>query len=387
MVIERSGFKFSLRFAENNNMKNITKTTKTILFASLIAAMILPFSGMMMAEAAPNENAQVPDESMRVPDIPEFDAPGLINENALNGLKIAVAKNPKVKNLLGDDYEFKAYAQRMTENDGWQPELTYYTDNRENSVTIVMHKGKVISAEKYENVVWSHLRAYAIDEYNDDRYPVIGLSMKADIPSYTHQAGTAFTAILLNAEKAGSNSADVCTPSAAPTSYWAQIGMQFDSSGTRVGFTDTILDCVPMFFSIPHSAGDTMIYWIHINDSTDVWTVMIWNQTQGGPAYAYSVIVANSSQLNVDTAQTSVWFENAHYPSNGWDTGFASDPVVDYAAFKYINGNYYYWFNEFQQPWDCDPGTIVSDIMSGTFVGSPHNVTFDVSGIEDKCDA
>jgi len=33
------------------------KTTKTILFASLIAAMILPFSGMMMAEAAPNENA------------------------------------------------------------------------------------------------------------------------------------------------------------------------------------------------------------------------------------------------------------------------------------------------------------------------------------------
>lgn len=34
-----------------------TKTIKTILFASLIAAMILPFSGMMMADAAPNENA------------------------------------------------------------------------------------------------------------------------------------------------------------------------------------------------------------------------------------------------------------------------------------------------------------------------------------------
>jgi len=38
-------------------MKNLNKTTKTILFASLIAALILPFSGMMMAEAAPNENA------------------------------------------------------------------------------------------------------------------------------------------------------------------------------------------------------------------------------------------------------------------------------------------------------------------------------------------
>jgi hypothetical protein len=35
----------------DNNMKNISKTTKTILFASLIAAMILPFSGMDFAEA------------------------------------------------------------------------------------------------------------------------------------------------------------------------------------------------------------------------------------------------------------------------------------------------------------------------------------------------
>ena len=36
---------------ENNNMKNITNKTKTILFASLIAAMILPFSTMDFADA------------------------------------------------------------------------------------------------------------------------------------------------------------------------------------------------------------------------------------------------------------------------------------------------------------------------------------------------
>ena len=35
---------------------NVSKTTKTVLFASLIAAMILPFS-MMDVSAAPNENA------------------------------------------------------------------------------------------------------------------------------------------------------------------------------------------------------------------------------------------------------------------------------------------------------------------------------------------
>lgn len=40
-------------------MKNISKTTKTILFASLIAAMILPFSGMNYAEAVSSQNETV----------------------------------------------------------------------------------------------------------------------------------------------------------------------------------------------------------------------------------------------------------------------------------------------------------------------------------------
>ncbi len=39
-------------------MKNITKTTKTILFASLIAVMILPFSGMNYAQAETNKTDQ-----------------------------------------------------------------------------------------------------------------------------------------------------------------------------------------------------------------------------------------------------------------------------------------------------------------------------------------
>ena len=41
----------------NNNMNNKINKTKTILFASLIAAMILPFSGMNVADAVLNENA------------------------------------------------------------------------------------------------------------------------------------------------------------------------------------------------------------------------------------------------------------------------------------------------------------------------------------------
>ena len=40
-------------------MNNISKTTKTILFATLIAAMILPFSGMNYAVAEELDKEQV----------------------------------------------------------------------------------------------------------------------------------------------------------------------------------------------------------------------------------------------------------------------------------------------------------------------------------------
>jgi len=324
----------------------IKNNIKAILFASLIVAMVLPFSGMMMAEAAPSENAneKAPLNSMKVLDISEFDGeiPGLINENALNGLKIAVAKNPQVKYLLGDNYEFSDTAQRFTENDGWQPILNYYTDNGENTVTVLMDKGKVVSAEKYENVVWGHARGFAVDGYDDNRYTVSGLSMVADVPDYDHDTGS-FTALLTNAQKSGSTDADVCTSSKAPTSYWAQIGMQFDSNDVRIGYTDTLKNCVPAYFPIPFSTGDSMKYRIYINDATDVWTLWVDNVSDGSPAYAFTRTVSGSSTLDIDTLQTSVWYENSNTSSNGWDDGFASDPVVDYAAFQWTNGSWYYW--------------------------------------------
>jgi len=230
----------------------ILKKSQTILFASLLVAMILPYSVGSLADAAPNENAndKAKLNSMKVLDISEFDGetPGVINENALNGLKIAVTKNPKVKGLLGYDYEFTDTAQRLTEKDGWQPILNYYTDDRKYTVTVVMDKGKVVSVDKYENVVWGHSNGYAIDEYNDNSYTVTGLSMVSDIPDYDHDAGS-FTALLVNAQKAGSTDGNVCNSSSAPTTYWAQMGMQFDSSDVRIGYTDTQKSCIPSF---PH---------------------------------------------------------------------------------------------------------------------------------------
>ena len=69
-------------------MKNITKTTKTILFASLIAAMILPFSGMQFAEA--EEQTTMTDDQKQK----------LINKVQRLENRIAETDNEKVKERL-----------------------------------------------------------------------------------------------------------------------------------------------------------------------------------------------------------------------------------------------------------------------------------------------
>jgi len=62
------------------------KNAKIVLFASLMVAMILPFSGMMMAEAAPNENA---NDKAKEPNPP-----------TLEEMKKHLKKTPKEKTPL-----------------------------------------------------------------------------------------------------------------------------------------------------------------------------------------------------------------------------------------------------------------------------------------------
>ncbi len=77
----------------------ITKTTKVLLFAALIAAMILPFSGMLMAEAAPNENAsdKAKDIDRSTREAPEPHRPGDVS--------IPIQTDPnEVKDIPGPEY-------------------------------------------------------------------------------------------------------------------------------------------------------------------------------------------------------------------------------------------------------------------------------------------
>jgi len=91
-----------------------TKTIKTILFASLIAAMILPFSVMEFAQAAPNENAndKAKENTAKKYHV-EVLSKEIIDESIEDGVKVVKYKQkirqldiPTLKDFMDDNQEY-----------------------------------------------------------------------------------------------------------------------------------------------------------------------------------------------------------------------------------------------------------------------------------------
>ena len=102
------------------------KNAKTILFAGLIAAMILPFSGMMMAEAAPNENA---NDKAKENTIKKYRVDVLsseiIDESFVNGIKITKLKHTvkpidvyTMKDFMDDNKDYFKFLKREAGENG-----------------------------------------------------------------------------------------------------------------------------------------------------------------------------------------------------------------------------------------------------------------------------
>lgn len=309
----------------------------------------------------------------------------IIKQVQIQEQKIIASITPDALKQLGQNYKLLNSMQYETV-DGVNIQHSFESSNGKYTVTITLRNGEIIDIDKYERHQWGSAtgKGFAIDQY-DGIYTLSGLGMVADIPSYDHTNG-AWTTILTNAQKSGSTG-DVCISSNAPKTYWGQIGMEFSSSGVSIGFTDTLLGCYPYFFPIPFNVGDTLKYRIFIDDDTDTWNLWVDNLSDVGPAYQFSRVVSESSTLDTNTKHTSVWFENPNGNSVDWDEGFTADPKVDYASFQWTNNNWYYWDAEKQTAYDCVGDATELELMSGTFVGSPHDVTFDVSNIDSKCGA
>lgn len=370
----------------NNNIKIAS------LFGALMVAVILPFSGInfAIAENAPIEtkpSTPEPREGSEVLPLSEFDGvpPKVIPESrSLDQQKIA-ASDSRVSELLGNNYEHHSTAQYF-EDGVWEPVVSFYADDQKNIVTAKLKQGKVVSVEKYETHKWTHAnKGFAVDQYTDDTYTVQGLSMNMNVPAYSHSAGS-WTALLVNAVKDGTT-ANVCISSNMPGSYWGQVGMEFSTNGVRVGYADTGTNCDPAFLPMPFSTGDDLTFRVYVDDANDDWYMFMDNNSDNpSPPYAFVRSVANSDYVDTDNPNSNVFFENPNASTVNWDPGFtAGDITVDWASFQWTDDNWYLWEDEFLDTVGCHPGATTAQLMSGSFVTSPHDLTFDVSNMDSLC--
>jgi hypothetical protein len=106
-------------------MKNVNKTTKTILFASLMAAMILPFSGMMMAEAQEvNNTNQTNPVKYGGPVTDDFTGSDYRSSDKLNSLELPGFQNISILKQMIKDKD-----NQFTEN--------YYCYNYPHQILVV----------------------------------------------------------------------------------------------------------------------------------------------------------------------------------------------------------------------------------------------------------
>ncbi|WP_179370954.1 hypothetical protein [Nitrosopumilus ureiphilus] len=190
-----------------------TKTTTLLLVVTIISTGLI--TGVMYSDevfAVPSHDLpEQVDESRKnrvqsdieildISEAPRGSMPDKLTDTELIGFQQKAIQNPEVKVLLGDNYEFKNF-HHVGIVDGWNVELAFYADNKENIVNVLFDHGSIIDTFKYKTVQWTHTKGMAIDHFDKSTQDVNGLQMRADIPNYSHTTGTGFTALVLNAEK------------------------------------------------------------------------------------------------------------------------------------------------------------------------------------------
>jgi len=126
-------------------MKNITNKTKTILFASLIAAMILPFSGMDFAEAKTDNGAekiakynqkleQFRQQALRDGDVPDSELLDRLGDKW-------TSQYTNVDEFERTQKGMKSYVNGIYQNNGWNQALVKEHIKIQNFETIIGNIG------------------------------------------------------------------------------------------------------------------------------------------------------------------------------------------------------------------------------------------------------
>ncbi len=410
-----------------------------------MVAMILPFSTMNFADAAPNENANdkakdkhasiskinIHLDSEVISDIAKSNGQGheknplfkdeaelfkelipiqdaeflkyadLIKNNPMptddkKNIKAQnlVAKDHRIQNLLGDSFRHSSTGYSF---DGvkWEPILNFQTDEGY-TVTVTIEDDKVKKIKKTKSIKFTdQFAGFGVRGINIP-YPMSANLMSLDAPDYNHNGDVVgqpnWVVLLLNSMKAGSTLGQLCDSANMPDDYWAQIGLKFDADGVTLGYTDTGFNCDAQELAMPINAGDRIHFFTDIEDATNTWTLYAVNLDipPGEPnTFGFYRVLADSDLMDTTSIfGTNVFFENQNSASTAWSLGFADDVLVDYAGFKYPpNGNWYYWLGDKFADAGCHPGPIVEDVdlLVGSFASATHDVTWDVSEMDTLC--
>ncbi|MCA9811723.1 MAG: hypothetical protein KC483_02550 [Nitrosarchaeum sp.] len=371
-----------------------TKTKKTILLSSLLAALILPLGNTAIAESnISTSDADLLKEQVKDMDTTSKEYFDLIKRdpltvNEMNLIKKIIRENSETSDELNESSKilavsFVGNAKQIPVH--WYPVVHILEDKQITSIKIDMDSNDVISSEKYQNQKLTNTNPLAVDRY--DGSVSIGKGIRVTSPTQPtgydgDDTTSGFSAVTLNAMAYGSDpdNYDLCDSANSADHYWMQTGYKFNKDGWKIVFADTETDCGSFDSGLPApSTTDDIIFNIY---SGSTWYGVIHNVDESDFAYHYED-APTTTYIGKDTgAATSVFMENG-YTSSGWEAQF-SDTTFDMtdAEFVKTDSTSIDWSGEEQYHVDCNGDEVTEEVISGTLV-SGGTATWDVEEMAD----
>ena len=367
-------------------------TTKTTIMLSVALAAIFAVgvTGLTNVQAE-----QTVDPSSLTESQIEAIATFTFNEQQQRDFESIAKNHPEVKDALGDkDINFVGVgvAGNLKNPESRLAIAHFLTDDNTVSVVIDEQSKEILDVKSDVIRLLTNNNAFAIAKY-DGSETIRGVEMRLDMPTYTHETGATYTAIVLNGAKSGSTTANLCAWQNAPDDYWMQSGLLFDTDGIDVVWADTITNCAAINVNtLDYSTGDTLRYRNYITDlsgtANDQVTAYIYNE-ENADYFSYSRTVADTSNFMTGDVHTSVFFENANTSdTTQWENGFANEELtVLTAKHRTTTGSSYVtWDGETKAKANCGGITGVAALMDDQFDSTLYSVTWDLLEMRSQCD-
>jgi hypothetical protein len=367
--------------------------TKTIFFAIVIVAMMIPISTGSGAVASAEKNTTYTKDqilgliekhkSQLVKEMTNSELDNIDNKIKLDN-QVHTLVNGGSLTRVGYSYHVNIIELENNPNTHVDVVMNYVENGK--SLTVITDGVTHNILDLQENPIEKPLLPYnglvVDDDYGGST--INGIRVDFNSPNFTPISGDATTFILTNALKAGSTVGNECINTAFPATYWAQTGEQLGSGGTKLVWADTTTQCYPQLFATKSPAtGNSLDFQIQV-DSTGRWVLYALNLFTGD-VYSHPQTVSGNKYFDTVGGDTNMFFENPNKANTPWAAQYNANPVMtDGYTQDYVTGVWNYWNAELLQPYNCMPGAQhVSDLETGTLKSG--TLTFYVNNIASEC--